>query len=714
MGRYRMGIDVGGTFTDFVVIDLESGTLETQKVLTTPQDPSEGIMAGIERLGISLDEVADISHGTTTATNALIERRGARTAFLTTEGFRDTLEIRRSNRKELYDGQWYPPPPLVPRRNRFGIRERMAWDGEVVLPLDEAQVLDVVETLRIREIEAVAICFLHAYQHPAHERRVRELVRQAMPDAFVTTSSEITQEFREFERGSTVAANAFLGPRVKLYVQNLTKRLGEAGYQSDVTIMQSNGGVCTTEEAANIPAKLARSGPAGGAMALEQVAARTGLENLVGIDIGGTSADVSVIVDGRSKWTSPLFVEWGLPLLFPSVDVESIGAGGGSIAWIDEGRALHMGPQSAGADPGPACYGYGGTQATSTDAHVVLGRVSTDRFLDGRLKLQPELAKEAIRIHVAEALGLGVHEAAEGMLKILDNNMLQAIRYVTIEKGYDPRDFALVGLGGGGPLHVASLARELGIAKAVVPMNPGVLSAWGLLTVDLVQDRSRTILKRRRALDEVALSGTLRELRASIEEAFSRSGVAPGEILYEYFLDLQYYGQAFSLAVGLDHLATDAPAERRGDGVFRPSEEGSLSIPLSVTDAGSVTVTSEAMEAATERFHQEHEREYGHSDREQEVQVVHARVFGRHQVAKPTISAAEPGGQDPSGALIGRRPVRFDGAQHDAPAYDRLLLRAGNAIAGPAVIDERSSTTALPPGTTARVDRYGNLLLEIG
>ncbi len=715
MGRTRIGIDVGGTFTDFVLVERASGTVRTHKVPTTPSDPSLGILDGLSALGVELSDVEDIAHGTTTATNTLIERSGAKTAFLTTAGFRDTLEVRRTSRQELYDGQWMPPPPLVPRRHRLEIDERLAWDGEVVRPLDEAQLADVIETLRVRDIEAVAICFLHSYQHPVHEERAKTMLEAALPGVFVSASSEVSQEFREFERGSTVAANAYLGPRVRAYVRRLTERLEAAGFGADVAIMQSNGGVCTTAEAAANPVKLARSGPAGGAMALERVATQVGERNLVGIDIGGTSADVSVIVDGRSRWTSPLLVEWGMPLLFPSVDVESIGAGGGSLAWIDDGGALHMGPQSAGAEPGPACYGRGGERPTATDAHVVLGRLSTDRFLDGRLKLQPELAETAVRSHVADPLSLEVDDAAEGMLRILDANMLQAIRYVTIEKGYDPRDFVLVGLGGGGPLHVVALARELGMSKAVVPVDPGVLSAWGLLTVDLVQDRSRTILKRRHALDEHQLGATLGELRVSIETAFGRAGVAPDAIRYEYFLDLQYYGQVFALSVGLGDYA-DAPpeSEERGAGVFRLSEEGALSVPLEIRDDATLVVTPDDLEAATERFHHEHEREYGHADRDQEVQVVHARVFGHHAVSKPEATATPPGDPDPADALVGRRRVRFDGARCDAPVYDRARLRPGHRVDGPAMIDEPSSTTALPPGCAATVDGYGNLLLEVG
>lgn len=681
MSRYRIGIDVGGTFTDFVLYDGQDRVTRTLKVPTTPNDPSDAIAEGIERLGIALADVGGLAHGTTTATNALIERKGARTAFLTTRGHRDTLEIRRNNREELYDAQWSPPPPLVARRDRLEVTERMMWDGEVAVPLDEEQLGEVIDKLQAREVEAVAICFLHSYQHPAHEARAKELVQAAMPDAFVTASSDISQEFREFERGSTVAANAFVGPRVQRYMRHLRDRLAEGGLREDVAIMQSNGGVCSIEDAARFPAKLARSGPAGGAMALERLAELTGIPNLVGIDIGGTSADVAMIVDGRTRWASPLQVEWGMPLLFPSVDVVSIGAGGGSLAWIDDGGSLHMGPQSAGAVPGPVCYGRGGEVPTSTDAHLVLGRLSPELVMSEGMDMHEDLARRAITEHVGKPLGLDPEAAAEGMLRILDHNMLQAIRLVTVERGYDPRDFALVGLGGGGPLHVCELARELGMRTAIVPIAPGVLSAWGMLTVDTLEDRSRTILKRRKAVDDAELSATLTELRDSIGASLSGQGIAAEAVVYEFILDMQYYGQVFSLPVTLE-----------GEGV---------------------DVTPERLAAAEERFHAEHEREYGHADRAQEIQIVNARVFGRALVDKPEVTPESEGPEDPSSALRGTRAVVFGGETHDAAVLERDLVRPGMAIPGPAVLTELSSTTFVPPGAHARVDRFSNLIIDV-
>ncbi len=713
MARYRIGIDVGGTFTDFVLYDQEGGEMRLTKVATTPADPSQGILTGIEKLGIDLADVESAAHGTTTATNTLIERDGAKTAFLTTEGFRDTLEIRRANRQELYDAQWTPPPALVPRRHRLEIKERLYWNGEVATPLDEAQVEDVIETLKARDIEAVAICFIHSYQHPKHEMRVKEMVQKAMPNAFVTASSEVTQEMREFERGSTVAANAFVGPRVESYLDNLSRGLRDAGLKTDVSVMQSNGGVATIDEAKSVPAKMARSGPAGGAMALQRLSELTGIPELVGIDIGGTSADVSVIVESRPRWTSPLLIEWGMPVLFPSVDVVSIGAGGGSIAWIDEGGILHVGPQSAGADPGPACYDTNGTEPTSTDAQVVLGRIDPGQFLGGEMTIRKDLSEKVVADKVGGPLNLGLEEAADGMLKIMENNMMQAIRYVTVEKGYDPRDFALVGLGGGGAMYCTTLARELGMKRALVPTGPGVLSAWGLLTVDMVQDRSKTVLRRRRALSNIDLEETFNELRESIYQSFLRQGISPHDVKMEYYLDLQYYGQVYSLSVSLGDLAQKTGDIPSKDDI-RVAEAGTISVKLDLDEQGRVNVTDKVLDEATEHFHSEHEREYGHADPEQEVQVVHARVFGSASVQKPEIPKGVKGGSDAAGALRTTRQVYFDGSYRDTNVYTREKLQPGNTIAGPAVVEEPTSTTILPPGASIEVDEYGNMLIETG
>lgn len=687
--KFRVGIDVGGTFTDFVVFDQIAGTTRIHKVRTTPDDPSRGILQGTAEIGLAPGDVDGIAHGTTTATNALIERRGAEVAFLTTMGFRDTLEVRRAGRQEMYDAQWSPPPPLVPRRNRITVNERIRWNGEVVVPLDEVEVDGVVNALRARGIQSVAICFLHSYLHPGHEERVRDLLKKALPGVFVTISSECSQEYREFERGSTVAANAYVGPPVQRYMRNLKSGLENAGFDSDISIMQSNGGVCTIDESGRLPVKLARSGPAGGAMALQSLAAIAGIPRMVGIDIGGTSADVSVVVDGRARWTSPLNVEWGLPLLFPSVNVVSIGSGGGSVAWIDQGGALHMGPESAAAVPGPACYGRGGTRPTTTDAHAVLGIVGEDRFAHGALHLRRDLAEAAIKEAVAQPLDISVEDAADGMLRILDNLMLQAIRFVTLEKGYDPREFALVGFGGGGPMHVVSLARELGIDTAVVPVAPGVFSAWGILTVDMTQDQARTILQRQDLIGEGELSQMFSALRDDVAGQFDRQGLDSSVLDYEFFLDMQYLGQVHPMPIPL--------------------------YPESGTQGGEALIISPGSVAdVLERFHAEHAREYGHSDANQPIQFVHARVFGRFSVTKLNLTKQPDTGADPAGALVGTRRVRLGSAQVMACLYDRELLGPGMEIDGPALIQEESSTTVLPTAARLRVDDYGNLVINTG
>ncbi len=711
MLRYRLGVDVGGTFTDFVLYDTQTGEVRILKVPSTPEDQSAAVMEGFARLNLSLPEVESIAHGTTTGTNALIERKGAKTALLTTQGFRDFLEIRRANRQELYDAQWTPPPPLIPRYNRFEVKERLFWNGEVYIPLDEEEVQDIIETLKVRGIEAVAIVFIHSSTNSVPELRCKELVQEALPNVYVCASAEVSQEIREFERGSTTCANAFIGPVTDRYLGSLEKALERQGYTKEVIVMQSNGGVCTAQEARALPAKLLRSGPAGGAMALAGLAQMTDIPNLVGIDIGGTSADVSLLWEGKPRWASPLFVEWGLPILFPSIDIVSIGAGGGSIAWIDQADALHVGPRSAGAVPGPACYDLGGTEPTSTDAQLMLGRLSPQTFLGGAMTIRPEPAQEAIKTKIAEPLGMSVPRAASGILEIMTNNMLQAIRFVTVEKGYDPRDFALVAFGGGGPMYVAELAKSLGMRRAIIPFSPGVFSAWGLLLVDLLHDRSKTVLKRRSVLGLEELAAIFEELQSSVYGSFLREGISPQEVELEQYLDLQYYGQVYSLAVSLSDLSARAVSERQTD--VRIAEEGIISVPLGVEKGTKLRLTDEIINAAIEVFHKEHLREYGHSDPDMEVQIVHVRVFGRSQVAKPQLKAQpRANSAKPDPALKGERRVHFAGEPLTTKTYERGLVKAGQQIAGPAIIEESDSTVLIPPGMTAEVDAYLNLIIN--
>lgn len=719
MARYRLGTDVGGTFTDLVLYDHKSGDVRTMKVPTTPHNPTEGIMDGIRQLGVDAEELADFIHGTTIATNILLERNGANVAFLTTIGHRDALEIRRGNREEVYSVKWVPPKPLVPRRNRIEVAERMLWNGEILDPVDMDEIDDIIETLRVRNIEAVAICLLHSYANPEHEQLIKKRINEKLPGVFVTISSDLTQEFREFERGSTAAANAYVLPRVARYLDDLSGRMNNEGLDHKPSIMQSNGGVCSIEDASASPVKLARSGPAGGAMALESVSQLIGSDGIVGLDAGGTSADISVVADGKVRWASPLVVDWGLPLLLPSVDVVSIGAGGGSIGWVDEGSVLHMGPKSAGAFPGPACYGRGGQEATATDAQVVLGRISDGKFLDGRMTINAAAAHEAVERRIAGPMGMSVTEAAQGMLTVLDNIMLGAVRLLTVEKGHDVRDFTLAGFGGFGPLHVATLARELGMKQAIVPASPSVFSAWGMLTVDKRQDRSRTILRRRSSINNDELTAILEEQRQSIVDAYKASGHQESDIEFHYFVDLQYYGQTFSLPVPLMQVAEttrNVGDESRGAGSadFRPSEDAILSVELEGMADGRLEVTSEVLDNAELRFHDQHRREYGHSDEGAEIQIVHVRVFGSVPVEmlKP---AQKPRATTPvSEAVMGTQDVCFDGEVVQTTLFDRTLLHPGHQITGPALIKEPFTCTVVPPDSKVQVDDLENLLISTG
>jgi N-methylhydantoinase A len=675
-------------------------------------------MNGIQRLGVEISEIADFIHGTTIATNILLERNGADVAFLTTVGHRDTLEIRRGNREEVYSVKWTPPKPLVQRRHRLEVSARMLWNGEVVDELDVEEIDDIIETLRVRKIDAVAVCLLHSYANPEHEIAIKKRIQEKLPNVFVSISSELTQEFREFERGSTVAANAYVLPKVARYLGDLSSRMSNGGLDNEASIMQSNGGVCSIDDASVSPVKLARSGPAGGAMALESVSRLIGSKGIVGLDAGGTSADISVVADGHVRWASPLIVEWGLPLLLPSVDVVSIGAGGGSIGWVDEGSVLHMGPKSAGAFPGPACYGRGGQEATSTDAQVVLGRISDGQFLDGRMTIDASAATEAIERRIAKPLGMSVTEAAQGMLTVLDNIMLGAVRLLTVEKGHDVREFTLAGFGGFGPLHVASLARDLGMKQAIVPASPSVFSAWGMLTVDKKQDRSRTILRRRSSIENQELTAILREQKQSIVDSYASSGHSESEIDFHYYVDLQYYGQTFSLPVPLMQVAetTRSVGDVRdaGKADFRPSEDAIISVELDELSAGDLEVTSAVLDNAETRFHDQHRREYGHSDEGAEVQIVHVRVFGSVPVEmiKPAMRVRVS--SSVSDAIIGLQDVYFDGEIVTTTIVDRTKLYPGHHISGPALIKEPFTCTVVPPGTSVEVDDFENLLISTG
>ena len=678
-GTWIVGCDTGGTFTDVFALSTE-GEARVAKVPSTPPHFDVGVVEGVEALGLESGDVGTLFHGTTVTTNAVITKTGAPTALVTTQGFRDVLEIRRANREELYDILWDPPPPLVPRRHRLEVVERIDYSGGVVTALVDDSVRDVARKIRARKLASVGVCLINAHMNPAHERRVREILREELPGLDISLSTDILPEPPEFERTATTVANAYCAPVLRTYMDALEERLAERGFGRDVVlVMHNGGGTMTTDYAKGVAVKTLNSGPAAGVIAGAAVAASAGRQDVVCLDMGGTSADIGVVLEGRPRLTTAFDLEWGMPIRFPSIDVISIGAGGGSIAWLDPAGYPRSGPQSAGADPGPACYARGGTEPTNTDAHLVLGRVSNDLFLEGRMRLDVDRAREAIRQRIAEPLALSVEEAAEGILRIANANMVEAIRLVTVERGYDPRELSLVAFGGAGPLHALDLAAELQMPEVIVPPYPGVTSAMGLLHVDPLDDFSWAYVQRRERLDLDDLAGVYRAMEERVASSLERQGVDRADIAIERLVDLRYIGQLHSVTVPLPEI-TD------------------------VGVAGAVTA-----------FHDEHLRQYRYSHPDAPVETSTLRVTARGKREKPdlrTVRYAERETRDPSPDR--ERPVHFGAASWlETRVIDRLRLAAGDEVDGPCVVEELDSTLVLAPGMRGRVDDVGNIVITL-
>jgi N-methylhydantoinase A len=686
-----IGVDVGGTFTDLVFCDMDTGELAIHKVSTTPQDPSLGVLTGIRELcqssGVRPADIDYIFHGTTTATNAVLENKGARAGMITNDGFRDILHIGRHQRVENYSIQQDLPwqhRPLVQRRYRKTVAGRLTPPtGAELVPLDEAAVIRAAQELRDEGVESVAICFLFSYLNPAHELRAQALVRQVMPEAFVTTSAYISPQFREFERFTTAALAAFIGPKVDRYIAHLESGLRAAGMTGELRIMASNGGVATAKMVTEKPTLTLLSGLAAGVLGGAWVGALIKRQRLITFDIGGTSADIGIVVDGQHAQTDARSTEIaGFPLQMPMIDVHTIGAGGGSIAYVDRGGAFRVGPQSAGAVPGPAAYGRGGLQPTVTDANLVLGRLDANDFLGGGMTLDAPAAHRVIG-QLAEQLGLTLHEAAEGVLTIINANMANAIRSRTVQKGIDPRTFALVAFGGAGPLHGADVAAMLSIPEVIVPPYPGITSAMGLLTTDLQYDATRTLFQVSDQIDLPRINHYFHEMQAELSQQFDADRIAPENVSFERFGDLRYVGQGYELKVNL------------------PSGD----------------ITAGALAAVWEDFHAAHAREYGHAFRESAIEVVNVRVTGVGAMPKITRLQA-PGGGTLAQAQLRRSTCVFRADGHlqefDTPFYQRSLLPVGEDFTGPAVILQKDSTTVVPPGSSARVDSSGSILITLG
>ncbi len=677
---YRVAVDVGGTFIDFALLDEATGELTIEKQPATATRLAEELLTGLGRLPVAAGEIGRLFHGTTVAINAVLQERGVTVGLLTTSGFRDVLAIGRGARPEIYNFFYSPPEPLVPRHLRREVAERMAADGSELEPLD-VDALDLeVEWLLGNGVEAIAVCFLHAYANPAHEREAVERIRATHPELSVTASSEVATEWREFERTSTTVLNSYIQPPFAAYLGDLGGRLKSAGYTRPFALMQSNGGVIDASRAAQLPIRTLESGPAGGVIGARALAAELGYADVICADVGGTSYDVALIEGGHILERTDTKVG-GRPVVGPGIDIVSIGAGGGSIAWIDHRGAVKVGPQSAGAHPGPACFGLGGDEPTVTDCHLVLGRLDAQNFLGSRMQLDVEAAERAIEARIADRIGATLEQAADGILAIAETNMTYAIRAITVERGLDPREFALFSYGGGGGLFAAATAEELEIPTVVVPRAPANFSAWGILTSDYRDDAALT---RVRPFDPGAIAGLVSDLRELARRATTdlrAYGFDESELDHHYRTDARYAGQEHTITVPLETQWVE-------------NEHALLA-------------------GVRERFVALHRQLYGHGEEDAPLEVVTVRCRAVAQVGHPRFP--EWHSQGPAAAERARQVYfRSTGGFVETSVFDRERLARDQVVEGPAIVEEWTTTIVVPPGWSVRVDRLGDLVLEHG
>ena len=682
-----VGVDVGGTFTDLVLTDLASGTIMVHKVPSTGHNPAEGVIDGIRGVcdlaAVAPGDIGAVFHGTTVATNAMLENRGAVTGLITNDGFRDVLHIGRHQRVQHYsimqDLPWQSRP-LVRRELRKTVRGRLDAAGRELEPLDEEGVVATARELVELGVEALAVAFLFSYIDPVHERRAAELVEAEFPQLFVTTSSDVAPQFREFERFTTTAISAFVGPKVRGYVSELQRALTGLGVRSELQIMASNGGVATPALVARRPAITLLSGLVAGVRGGAWIGEQIDHHRLITLDIGGTSADIGIVQDGRLAETDARSASIaGFPMLLPMVDIHTIGAGGGSIAHVDRGGAFRVGPRSAGAEPGPAAYGKGGDEPTVTDANLVLGRLSAEEFLGGRMALDVGAAERVID-RLAEQLGRDREETAEGVLTVLNSNMANAIRSRTVQKGIDPREFTLAGFGGGGPLQAAEVAALLGVSQVLIPPYPGITSAMGLLTADLQYDALRTAFEVKGTVDVERVEGLFEDMEAELRSLFERDGIGDDAITLLRLGELRYVGQGYELQVGFG----DGPA------------------------------TAASLEQVWQAFHEKHREEYGHAFAASPIEVVTLKVRGTGRIDK--LERLGEIGERPSPTALGSAPCTFriDSSleSFDTPRYRREDLPVDEHLDGPAIVLQQDSTTVVPPGWRFGADRFGNLIMR--
>ena len=684
-GGLRIAVDIGGTFTDLAAFDENTGDLHFGKALSTHGQLVRGIEDTLKIAEIEAKDAYLFMHGSTIAINTLLERNGAQTALLITEGFRDIYEIGRVNRPDAYNLFFSKHEPLIRRSMRFEVPERLRADGTVHKALDEDAVRTLVRSLKDRGVEAVAVLLLHSYRNPAHENRVKEIVLEELPDTFVSASNELSQEYREFERVSTVAANAYVGPRVAAYLGELESHLGQAGFRGSFYCVQSTGGLFPINHARRDCVRMLESGPAAGVIGAQAICAQMGLGEAIAFDMGGTTAKAGVISKGEPLTTGSALIggyEKALPIQIPMIDIFEVGTGGGSIARVGEGNALRVGPQSAGSIPGPASYGRGGTEPTVTDANLLLGRLDEKNFLGGTMPLDKEAASQAMR-SVAGPLGLDETTMADGILRIAITSMAHAVKAVTTERGLDAGAFTMVVYGGAGPLHASAIAREIGIRRVLIPFSPGHFSAYGMLFSDLRYDYVRSCFRK---LDEVSfedLEALYTEMEKEGRAAIADSAVKPSEIRVSRAADMRYVGQEHAVSVDLP------------DDYFRNKDRKGIK----------------------SHFDEVHAVRYGTSAPAEPADLVSLRITVTGLMKKPSPRQVPEGGKQPEkDAVLRSKPVYFGSAGKflDTAVYDRKRLRRGNEIGGPALIEEHASTTVLAPGDRLTVDAFGNLVIAIG
>lgn len=673
MAQTRLAIDVGGTFTDVFVFNEDTGEIFVTKTSSTPSNPEQGILNGVEKAELKGQDIKIFSHGTTVGTNALIERKLPKTALITTKGFRDVTEIRRGTKEDIWDTYKDTAKPYIQRRDRFEVTERIDYEGTVLQAIDEEEIRVLAKKLKRRGTESIAICFINSYVNGENEAKVKKILLEELPDVYICTSSEVLPEIFEHERMSTTIINAVLGPIMSNYISKLSNEMQKRGYEEEILVLHSGGGVMTSSTVPRYAARLASSGIAAGAIASKHIAKLCGFENAIGLDMGGTSTDISLMYKGQIRITKDWSIEYGYPIGFPSIEILTIGAGGGSLAWQDEGGSLRNGPQSAGAIPGPACYGHGGTEPTNSDANVVLGRLGVT-LLDGMMQLDKGKAQQAVT-KIAQAFNQTIEEAASAIIEVANANMSDAVRLISVRRGYDPRDFALVAFGGAGPLHAAHLAKDLNIPKVIIPTHPGVAAAMGCLLVDVRHDISKTFVKKANEVSVEELDIQYQALRKEAKALLEEEGISEETSTLMNYMDLRYKGQWRSLAVVVPDYVT-------------------------------------SLEEVLAAFHQEHEREFAFSDKDQIVEIYGLRVTAIGTVPKPNFPQFEPTGslQD---AYKETRPVYFDGAYVETNVYYRDKIPVHAQLQGPAIVDQLDTTTVIPPGFTAEVDAYKNIIITV-